>query len=465
MDNTQQAPPDRDRLKSPPPGPEHDLIEQIRELLDRERPDDALQLFNTLHPADQGDVLVGLPSDTREDLLEGMSPEGTADIFDHLTAEETAQVTERIEPPALADILDEASPEVAADVLHSIPSDQAEETLAEMEEAGDVIPLLEYPDDSAGGLMTPDYLVLAEDITTASALDSLRLKIGEAEPTTYVFVVDSGGRLVGRLSVVHLALARPSATVKDIVEADVLSVTAETDQEDCARLMHRYDLGQLAVVDAGGKLLGVILSDDLVEVVVEEATEDMYRMAGVGGETLFGPLLGSIRRRLPWLYLNLGTVSLAALVIGVFESTIARVVALAVFLPIVPGQGGMGGIQTLTLVVRGMALGEIPGRRGLGLVGRELLLGVVHGLLLGIGVGLIAYVWKGNAMLGVVLGLAMVGNMLVAGLAGAGVPLLLRSLRMDPAVSSAVFITTFTDVIGLLLFLGLATLLISHLTP
>ena len=334
-----------------------------------------------------------------------------------------------------------------------------------MEEARDVIPLLAYPDDSAGGLMTPDYLVLAEDITAASALDSLRLRSAEAEPTTYVLVVDRAGKLTGRLSVVHLALARPSAAVKDIAEADVLSVTAETDQEDCARLMHRYDLGQLAVVDAGGKLLGVILSDDLVDVVVEEATEDMYRMAGVGGETLFGPLLGSIRRRLPWLYLNLGTVSLAALVIGVFESTIAKVVALAVFLPIVPGQGGMGGIQTLTLVVRGMALGEIPGRRGLRLVGRELLLGAVHGLVLGIGVGLIAYVWKGNTMLGVVLGLAMIGNMLIAGLAGAGVPLLLRSLRMDPAVSSAVFITTFTDVMGLLLFLGLATLLIGYLAP
>ena len=168
-------------------------------------------------------------------------------------------------------------------------------------------------------------------------------------------------------------------------------------------------------------------------------------------------------RRLPWLYLNLGTTILAALVISLFESTIARVATLAVFLPVVAGQGGIGGIQTLTLVVRSMALGELSGRRGVRLLAREVVLGLFHGLLLGTVVGLVAYAWKGNPTLGGVLAVAMTGNMLVAGLAGAGVPLVLRRLRMDPALSSAVFVTTFTDVLGFLMFLGLAAALISFI--
>ena len=200
-----------------------------------------------------------------------------------------------------------------------------------------------------------------------------------------------------------------------------------------------------------------------MDVVEEEATEDMYRMASVAGERIFGPLSNSMRRRLPWLYINLGTVFLAALVISLFESFITRVVALAVFLPVVAGQGGIGGTQTVTLVVRSMALGEVP--RGLGrrLLAREVALGVVNGTLLGVGVGLMAYAWKGNLMLGLILGTAMLGNMLVAGLTGAGVPLLLRRLGLDPAVSSAVFVTTFTDIIGFLMFLGLAAAFINRL--
>ena len=188
----------------------------------------------------------------------------------------------------------------------------------------------------------------------------------------------------------------------------------------------------------------------------EEATEDMYRIASVAGERVMGPLGNSLRRRLPWLYINLATALLAGLMISFFESTISKLIALAVFLPVVAGQGGIGGTQTVTLVVRSMALGEVPRNLGLRLLSREVSLGVINGALLGLVVGLVAYGWKGNATLGVVLGLAMMGNMLIAGLAGAGVPLLLRRLGMDPAVSSSVFVTTFTDVIGFLLVLGLA---------
>ena len=310
--------------------------------------------------------------------------------------------------------------------------------------------------------MTPQFLSVREDITAGSALDSIRIHGSEAADVGWSFVVDGNGRLTGGLGVLKLALSRPSSLVSEIMDSQVVSVPVET-REECARLMERYDLRQLAVVDGQNRLLGVILIEDVVDVLDEEATEDMYSIAGIGGERVFGALTGSVRRRLPWLYVNLATTILAA-VISLFESTIARVVTLAVFLPVVAGQGGIGGTQTLTLVVRSMALGDIPGRRALRLIGRELVLGLLHGVLLGVVVALVVYAWRGDGVLGVVVGIAMLGNMLIAGLAGAAVPLILRALKTDPAVGSAVVVTTVTDVVGFALFLGVAASLIHYLT-
>ena len=205
--------------------------------------------------------------------------------------------------------------------------------------------------------------------------------------------------------------------------------------------MQRYNLKLLPVLDGQSRLAGVILAEDLVDVVSEEATEDMFRIASLGGERTSGPLTNSLRSRLPWLYINL----------------------CAAFLPVVASQGGIWGTQTVTLVGRSMALGEVPRRLGLRLLVRELSLGTIYGIALGLVVGIMAYLWKGNFTLGLVLGIAMLGNMLVAGMFGAGVPILLRQIRMDPAVSSAVFVTTFTDIIGFVLFLGLAAVFVDHL--
>jgi magnesium transporter len=211
-------------------------------------------------------------------------------------------------------------------------------------------------------------------------------------------------------------------------------------------------------------LVGIITWDDVADILEEEATEDMYKLAGISGERVFGPLRVSLRNRLPWLSINLATTFLAAMVINLFESTVARVAVLAVFLPVVAGQGGIGGTQTLTLVVRSMVLREISGRRSeFRLLVRELYLGILHGLLMAVMVGVVAYFWKGSYMLGIVLALAMLGNMIIAGLTGAGIPLLLARLKIDPAVASAVIVTTFTDVAGFFLFLGFATILIRFL--
>ena len=330
-----------------------------------------------------------------------------------------------------------------------------------MSDATEVSKLLQYKEDTAGVLMTPDYPVFIQSTTTPNALDQLRLLAPDADGINSVLVMDEQQHLVGSLSVTRLALARPSMLIQDIMDPETNSVSAETDQEECAQVMQRYSLNLLPVLDGGGRLTGVILADDLVDVAAEEATEDMFRIASVDGERISEPLTGSLRSRLPWLYINLGTAFLAAVMVSLFEDAIYRVVALAVFLSVVASQGGIGGTQTVTLVVRSLALGEVPRRMGFRLLVRELSIGTIHGVVLGLVVGIVAYLWKGNFNLGLVLGGAMLGNMLVAGMFGAGGTLLLRQFRMAPAVSSAVFVTTFTDVIGFVLFLGLAAVFVN----
>ena len=449
--------------KAVPDGSELDeLVEEIRGHLEGERTQAALNLFNRMYPVDKGDVLVDLPSASQREILKKVTPEETADILEQLEPDEAVQVSERLDSAVLADVLDEASPDVAADVLRSISQERSEETLKQMEEAEDVIPLLQYPDESAGGLMSPEYPAVRRDVTVGAALDTLRVIWPQAEPISSVPVVDDQEAFVGILGLVRLALSRQTAIVGDVMNEDTVSASAETDQEECGRLFERYDLSILPVVE-DGRLLGVIRNEDLVDVLKEEATEDMFRMVGVQGESVYGSLASSVRHRFPWLFVNLATVFLSALAIALFESTLAEAVFLAAFLPVVPGQGGMGGVQTLTLVVRGIAVGDVPRRRVARLLGHELSLSLVHGLLLGVAVGVVAYAWKGNYLLAGVLAAAMVGNMLVGGFTGAGVPLLLRKLGMDPAVSSAVFVTTFTDVMGVLLFLGTATIFVGLL--
>jgi magnesium transporter len=440
-----------------------DIAEQIQNLVEQDNQQAAIELLSQLRPGDQGEVMEDLPLETQQGILTTLPPEEAAEILEHLEPEDVAKVSEGVNSSVLSDILDEADSDITADILRQLPEERAQDVLGEMEEAAEVTPLLQYPDDSAGGRMALEYLVVKDDATAADALDTLRQQEPEVKDIRSVFVVDAEECLLGELSVARLALARPKTKVRDIMDPDIVFVTSETNQEECARVMEHYNLDQLPVVDEDRRLVGVIMSEDIIEVVEEEATEDMYKLAGIPGERVFGPLYISMRNRLPWLSINLVTTFLAALVISIFESTIARVVTLAVFLPVVAGQGGIGGTQTLTLVVRSMALGEISRRGGFRLLRREISLGVIHGLLLGVAVALLAYIWKGNYMLGAVLGMAMVGNMFIAGLTGAGIPLLLTRLRVDPAVASAVVVTTCTDVFGFFLFLGLATVLVGYL--
>jgi magnesium transporter len=439
------------------------LGRQVRRLLAEDGgEDEAVGLLRTLHPADQGALIEDLSHRQQRTVAAALQPLEMARVIEHLDPEAAADFLPTAQPEALAKVLEAAEPDVAADVLRQLTAQETEATLESMENPGAVRQLLEHKEDTAGALMTVDVPTVRADSTAGNALDTLRLRHANDSIGT-LMAVDQAGRLVGTVGAVRLALARPGALVSDLMESTVVSVTSDADRQECVRLAERYGLAQLPVVDRHGHLLGVILGEDLVDVVQAEATEDMYRMAGVSGERIFGPVRASVRARLPWLIVNLATVLLAAVVVGLFESTIAKVVALAVFLPVIAGQGAVGGVQTLTLVVRSLALGELKGNRAQRLLVREAFLGMVHGLALALIVGLLAYAWKRNAALSAVVGVAMLGNMVVAGLAGAAVPLALRALKLDPAVSASVFVTTFTDVLGFVILLGLATLLIGVL--
>ena len=435
----------------------------VEEMIYESMRDGVWSYYMSLHPSDRAAVLTELPAGIRRSLAQEMQPETLAGLLDYMEPRISARVLRQFSADALADVLDLTDPATSTEILGRLPGGKRLDTIAAMEASRPVEALLRYEEDSIGRLADARTPVLSEDTTVPIALDRLRLMGTAAEEMRSLLVVNNYGFLVGSLNPVRLALARPSATVGQIMDRDITSVTTSMDEQVAVQIMSQLRVSELPVVEEDGRLVGLVRAEDAVEVVEDIATEDMYRMAGIGEERITGPLAESVRSRFPWLALNLVTVFLAAAVIGLFESTIARVVALAAFLPVVAGQGGIGGTQTVTLVVRSLATGGLPRGLGLRILRREMILGLIHGLVLGAIIGGIGWVWEGNAILGGVLALAMTGNMVVASVAGAGVPLLLRRLRMDPAVSAAVFVTTFTDVIGFALFLGLATIFIEFL--
>ena len=439
-----------------------DRARLLEQMMEDDQSEAVSDLFLQLHPYDRAEVMTELRGSMRRLLARDMAPETLAGLVEYMDPRISVRMLRDYLPDTLASVLDLSEPASAAEILELLEGDRRLETIGAMSSLP-VETLLRYEDGTAGRLIDPEIPSFLESTTVPIALDRLRLMGDAAEEVNSLPVINGEGVLVGTVKPVRLALARPNSTVADIMDRDLTAVPASADEELALQFIGRFKVSDLPVVEDDGRLAGLIRAEDAVEVVQDNATEDMFRMAGIGEERVTGPLVDSVRSRFPWLAVNLVTVFLAAIIIGFFESTIGRVVALAIFLPIVAGQGGIGGTQTVTLVVRSLATGELPRQLGLRLLRREIMLGLIHGLVLGVIVGGIAWLWQGNPVLGLVLALAMTGNMVVASVAGAGVPLLLRRFGMDPAVSAAVFVTTFTDVIGFALFLGLATVFIELL--
>ncbi len=440
-----------------------DIGNAIKSLLDEGLAMEAMVRLSRLRTPDQGDVLLMLPGEHRTTLLSLLAPPAVGNILEQLFSDRAVQLSGDMESNQLSRVLDETRPDVAADVLRGLPDEVAIQALLGMQEASSVTPLLEYEDDAAGGLMTPDFIALRDNMTVMQAMNFIRGIADnlDAEDVQYLLIVDRNGVLKGGVSLSQLVLGRPYQRVSLHMHPEAISVPVETDREYCARLMERYNLSNLPVVDEEGKLVGVLKLPDMLGVIEEEATEDMYRMIGVAQEEkVLGPFWRSVRSRLPWLIVNLGTAVLAGYVVLLFQSTMAQVIALVAFLPVIAGQGGIAGTQTLTLIVRSLALGEITTADAKKLFLKEIRLGLVHGLALGLIVGAFAFVWKGSEFMALVVGISMMANLVVAGASGVIVPLGFKALRIDPALSSAVAVTTLTDVFGFLVYLGLATLTI-----
>jgi magnesium transporter len=334
-----------------------------------------------------------------------------------------------------------------------------------MTTASEITPLLEHADESAGGLMTRGYVALHPEMTTQQAITFLRLRKPVVEEAYYLYVLDAANRLLGVVNLRELLISDLDTPIVDVMTKDSITVEADTDQEEVARLIQHYRLRALPVVNEQGVLSGIVTADDAMEVASEEATEDMYRMVGLlSDDSVYAPVMVSARRRIPWLVINVVAVFLAAAIVAAFEDTIAKAAALAIFMPVVAGLGGNSGIQSITIVVRGMALGEIKTEDAMRVLMKEAVIGLVKGVIFGLTIGLVAWAWQAEPWWGLVVGLALMLNMLVAGLLGAVIPLGLRALRLDPAVASGIFLTAFTDVMGFLFLLGLGALLIDKLT-
>jgi len=317
--------------------------------------------------------------------------------------------------------------------------------------------LLTYPEDSVGRIMTTDFLSFHQELSAQAAIDKIRAFGPKRFPASYAYVVDDETRLLGVLNMRDLMLSSPDKSLESIMRKDIFSLNCFVDTQEAAVELAKRKYFAAPVVDSENHMLGIIKAERMIQGVREDVTKDMQRMFGAGGdERVFSTIMFSLKKRLPWLHVNLATAFLAAAVVAAFEGIIAKLTVLAVLLPVVAGQGGNAGAQSLAVVMRGIVMREIPRDKKLRLVLKEGILGAINGVVIGAVTALIAWMWNGNPYLGLVIGLGMLVNLIFAGLSGSSIPLLMKKLGMDPAQSSSIILTTVTDVVGFLAFLGFA---------
>lgn len=452
-----------------PPQRRQDLVlDSVRRLLRIGASSNLANLLQKQHPADLAQVLTELTDRDRRscfdlvlerhrrlamEALSELATESGAALLADRTGEEIAQLLQELpsdDAAALLDLLPEGLSGAALDLMRR-------------QEGDEVTNLLEYEEQTAGRIMNPHVFALSEDMTVGEAILALQ-SARDVEMVFYLYVIDARRHLVGVVSLRRLLLVSPETPLKRIMSTETMSVQDDMDQEEVARQVASYNLLAIPVVDKEHKLVGVITVDDVIDVIKDEATEDLYRLAGVAGdERVFTAPWLSLKRRLPWLVVNLGTAFLAASVVRLFQDTISEVVLLAAFMPIVAGMGGNAATQTLTVIVRGIALGELTWSNTRKALFKEGLVGLGNGLMLGLVAAVGAWLISGDWILGLILALAMVINMFVAATTGTLIPVALRAMKVDPALASSVFITTLTDVFGFLSFLGLATVFLQHL--
>ncbi|MFZ2493606.1 MAG: magnesium transporter [Thermoanaerobaculia bacterium] len=418
-------------------------------------------------PADISPVLPLLLEEDRNRILSLLIESGKAarTLLD-LDEPDLKEILEAIDDSTVAAICNSSAPDDAADLLDFLGDDHRARILELLggQQGAKLESLLEGEEETAGSLMNTEFLALDEDLTVAQAIESIR-QYPRKESFFYVYCVDTDHHLVGVLSLRSLILANPAAQVKDVMVQSVVRTQIDSSPEEVAQLVSKYDLLSVPVVDLQNRLVGVVTVDDILDVIQEQAEEDLLHLAGVDiSERVTTRARDAWRTRFPWLAVNLATAFLASSVVRYFEPTIEKKAALAAFMPIVAGMGGNAGTQTLTVFVRALALGDVDWRSGMRPIWKELLVGLANGIAIGALTGTIVGFWTSDWVLGAILFAAMCLNLVIAGIAGGMVPLVLERLGFDPAVSSSIFVTTFTDTGGFFLFLGLATLALRYMS-
>lgn len=435
------------------------ILAQIEQALEREDLTSAIRILEALKPVDQAEVFDDLDTEDQVNLLPNLDPAVSADILENLDESDAAELVSSLPQDYAIRVIDEMEPDEAADLLGDIPPEKAQSFLQELENPEEVRPLLIHSDESAGGLMTSEFLALRRGMTASEAIEAIRQWKPEDESIYYLFVVDSERKLCGVVSLRQLIVAHPHTRLGDIMDAEVISVLAGTDQEEVARIMSRYDLLALPVVDHAGRLIGVITVDDVIDVVVDEATEDIQRLGGAQPLTqpyLRSSILSVARKRIGWLLLLFVTESLTGTVLRHFEAELQAAVALAFFVPLLIGTGGNAGSQTTSTIIRALALGEIDLKDALRSLWHELRVG----LALGLGMAVFAYAraltWGSAPDLATTVSIAILTIVVWANALGAILPILAAKFKIDPTVVSGPVMSTLVDATGLFIYFKIA---------
>ena len=442
-----------------------DIKEDMQDYIEKDISIDE-QWIEDKYPIDIAEALSEMEEEQIQEVVNLLDIEDLAEIVEQSEEELQITILKSKSNEEIVDIFSYMATDIITDILGNLPIQMSKNLLKHMKqsEAEVLKQLLGYDTESAGGIMTTEYIVFNENLTVAETLKKIRNIGPKTEIIDMIYVQNYKKELVGVVELREIFNSSDETKLKDIMIDNVISVQPDVDQEIVAQQVAKYDMSAMPVVNKNNKLLGIITFDDIIDVIEAENTEDMFRMVGVDEEeSINSPFFKSIKRRLPWLFINLGTAFLAAFTVGLFEDVIARVAILAAAMPVVAGMGGNAGAQTLSVVIRGIALGEVEEEHKWKLVIKEGLLGLVHGIAIGILTGGVLYFITGNPYLGLIIFAAMVFNLLIAGLFGFLIPLGLEAMGIDPALASAIFLTTATDVFGFFAFLGLATVFIDLL--
>lgn len=445
------------------------LVERIQQKTDAGQLEAAIADLVELHPADRAEVFFQLNQNAQQQLMARFSVPVVAEILEELSDQEAVEASVSLSAARLADVLDEMEPDEAADLLGDLTPARAAQALSEMQEADEVIPLLSHADETAGGLMTTSFVALQRKTTAAEAIQYLRQISPETEAPYYLYVIDDKRRLTGIVGLRDLIVASPEAQVQSFMDEEVVSIPDDADQEDAARTMARYDLAALPVVDADNVLQGVITYDDVIDVFEEEATEDVLNLAGIEGSAISDRPYWSlripeiVRSRFVWLLVLFVAQTLTTAVLRHFQGELEAAISLSFFVPLLIGTGGNAGAQTVTTVIRAIALEEVQTRDVFRVIAREVRTGLLLGLLLAI----VAYFWvllSGlHPPLALVVSITVFAITIWANLVGAGIPIFASWVGVDPTVMSAPLISTLVDATGLLIYFSVAILVLQRL--